>query len=402
MFGCVSSVGIYDRMARLMVRIALSLTGFPAFLAVQHLDDLCVISPPDVELINRVYRQYLDVCKMVGVSLQEPADASADKAFAPTTRGTMLGVWFCTESWRWWLSEEKIVRYVNDLMELSRKDETTQREVWQSVGKVLYVSVLLPGSKYHTSALLAANNQSKDPNAIVGVTKLMKEQLLWWVDMVRLVGKGMPIPSAYDECPLNALQADSDSAGGSLRGGSGCGVLFGDGWTQVLWPHFMNTGAKCVCGAQWKHKLSLLEFVGHFLHITAFAEENVGKVIRTNIDNSGTAVLARKGRSMRCPIMDTLIRATNYVAVALRCRAYVFEVTRCETTGAKAADSLSKSDFKRFRSLVPGAELLPRRVPVAFLKWLSRPTQDTKLGLKVVKELQRRGVDVVPEMANVY
>lgn len=70
--------------------------------------------------------------------------------------------------------------------------------------------------------------------------------------------------------------------------------------------------------------------------------------------------------------------------------------------GAKAADSLSKSDFRKFRLLVPNAELLPRRVPVSFLKWLSKPTQDSKLGLKVVKELQRRGVEVVKEMANVY
>ena len=38
--------------------------------------------------------------------------------------------------------------------------------------------------------------------------------------------------------------------------------------------------------------------------------------------------LANKGRCLNCPIMDTLIRAANYVAVALRCKAYVVEVTR--------------------------------------------------------------------------
>ena len=399
-FGCVSSVGIYDRMARLIIRMAVSLSQFPAFLAVQHLDDLCVISPRDGMMIRRMYKQYTEICRMVGVSLQEPDNVGLDKAFSPTTRGVMLGIWFCTETWTWWLSQEKIARYSNDLLEMSHMDETTQRMVWQSVGKVLYVSVLLPGSKYHTSALMAANNQSRDPNALVGVSKLMKVQLLWWVDMIRLVGNGMPIPHDYEVCPPHAIQADSDAAGGSLRGGSGCGVLFGNAWSQVLWPHFMNTGARCVCGSQWKHKLSLMEFVGHFLHIVVFAEENVGKIIRTNIDNAGSVILARKGRSARCPIMHTLIRAANYVAVALRCKAYVVEVTRCESHGAKAADALSKSDFKRFRQLVPDCEAGPRWVPVSFLRWLSRPTQDSRLGLKVVKELQKRGVDVVPEMAN--
>ena len=242
-------------------------------------------------MIWKFYRQYWNVCRRVGVQLQESDDAGKDKAFAPTTRGSMLRIWFCTVSWRWWISEEKVTRYGNDLYDMSRCAETTQRQVWETVGKVLYVSVLLPGSKYHVSALLKANKQSKDPHALVVITDLMKKQLLWWVDMVRLVGEGMPIPSSYDVCPVNAIQADSDSAGGTLRGGAGCGVVLGEAWAQILWPHFMNTTAKCVCGAQFKHKLSFLEMVGHFLHVSVFAKENIGKNIRTNIDNSGTVML---------------------------------------------------------------------------------------------------------------
>ena len=42
-FGNVSSVGIYDRMARLMWLIAASVVGYPHFLVIQHLDDLCAI-----------------------------------------------------------------------------------------------------------------------------------------------------------------------------------------------------------------------------------------------------------------------------------------------------------------------------------------------------------------------
>ena len=338
------------------------------------------------------------VCERVGVKLQDVKDSSADKAFAPTTRGSMLGIWFCTVEWIWWISSEKVSRYCNDLSEMMTRGVTTQRSVWETVGKILYVSVLIPGSKYHTSALLKANKQSRDPNAEVVLTRLMKEQLRWWIDMIRLVGDGMPIPSSYDMCPMNALVADSDAAGGTLRGGAGCGVVFQGAWAQVLWPHFINKGEKCVCGAQWKHKLSLLEMVGHFLHVTVFAKENVGKNIRTNIDNSGTVYLAKKGRCLRCPIMDTLIRATNYVAVALRCRAYVVEVERCSTVGARGADALSKSDFKRFFTLMPDADREPREVSRVFRRWLAEPTQDMELGKKVVMELQDAGVDVVPIM----
>ena len=394
-FGNVSSVGLFDRLARMLVRIAVSLAGFPAFLAIQHLDDLCAIGPRDGIQINRLYSKYLRVCADVGVVLQEPSASSEDKAFAPTKKGSLLGIWFCTDTWTWWLSEEKRSRYCNDLAELLLVSFTSQRKVWQSVGKVLYVSTLIPGSKYHTSALLKANNQSLDPFAMVPVNSLMKAQISWWIDMIRLTGEGMPIPSPNEVCPSNALQADSDAAGGTLRGGAGCGVVYRGAWAQVLWPHYINAGGLCVCGARWKHQLSLLEFVGHFLHVSVFAAENVGQVIQTNIDNSGTVVLARKGRCTRCPIMDTLIRATNYVAVALRCKAYVVEVTRCSTSNASAADALSKSDFRRFRALVPGAEQLPRKVPESFLFWLKAPTEDQELGKKVVDELRRDGVPVV-------
>ena len=327
-FGTISSVGIYDRMARLVIILAVLLAKFPENLAIQYLDDLCAVGYKDGVMIWRFYRKYQEVCEKVGVKLQEPTHASVDKAFAPTTKGSMLGIWFCSESWRWWISSEKVSRYCNDLYEMSVCDETTQRQVWETVGKVLYVSVLLPGSKFHTSALLKANTGSRDPNAPVDVTSLMKAQLRWWIDMIRLVGDGLPIPSTYDMCPVDAIEADSDAAGGTLRGGAGCGIVFRNGWTQVLWPHFINTDAKCVCGAKFRHKLSFLEMVGHFLHVAVFARENVGKTIRTNIDNSGTVYLANKGRCLKCPLMDTLIRATNYVAVALRCKAFVVEVYR--------------------------------------------------------------------------
>ena len=66
-----------------------------------------------------------------------------------------------------------------------------------------------------------------------------------------------------------------------------------------------------------------------------------------------------------------------------------------------AADALSKSDFKRFFSTIPEADDLPRKVPRSFLMWLSDPTEDMELGKKVVVELQKEGVDVVPIMGEI-
>ena len=110
-----------------------------------------------------------------------------------------------------------------------------------------------------------------------------------------------------------------------------------------------------------------------------FPEEVRNKAIRTNIDNSGTVVVAKKGRSLRCPLTDSLARAINHVAVALNARAYVEKVERCSTREAKGADALSKSDYKRFRELFPEADVFPRPIPRAVLWWINNPSPDDNL-----------------------
>ena len=108
--------------------------------------------------------------------------------------------------------------------------------------------------------------------------------------------------------------------------------------------------------------------------------------------------MAKKGRAFRCPLMDTLIKATNHVAVALDCRAYVVKVRRCSTVPAKAADALSKSNYKLFKELVPESEEFPRVIPLSVKSWLADPKPDLDLGRKIVLELKYWGVEVLERM----
>ena len=395
-FGTISSVGLYDRFARLIVLIAVGFLSYPSRLVIQHLDDVCVIGKEG--MVNKFYDTYREICSDTGVSLQEPRDAAEDKAFGPTQRGSMLGVWFDTNEWIWWIANDKVVRYVHSLQNMLKVDLISQREIWSVVGKVLYVAYLIPGSKYHISELLKINSQFEDGNEMVLLSKRVKSQLKWWIPMVRLAGRGLPIPKPYDACPVDALEADSDAAGGSKKPGAGCGIIFGKAWTQVFWPEIVNSEAKCLCGAKYKHQLSLLELVGHLLHVSVFPEEVMNRVIRTNIDNAGTVVNAKKGRSLKCQLTDSLVRAINHIAVALNARAYVEKVERCSTREAKAADALSKSDFKKFKELCPDAESLPRPIPKTVRYWIANPTPDNDLGRKVCLELRANGIPVLDSM----
>ena len=81
-FGTISSVGIYDRFARLIVIITVGLLCYPRYLILQHLDDVCMIGSN--KMVNEFYETYNEICSDVGISLQEPCDAAEDKAFGPT------------------------------------------------------------------------------------------------------------------------------------------------------------------------------------------------------------------------------------------------------------------------------------------------------------------------------
>ena len=101
---------------------------------------------------------------------------------------------------------------------------------------------------------------------------------------------------------------------------------------------------------------------------------------------------------MDCELTETMLKAINHVAVALNCRAYVVKVRRCSTVAAKAADALSKSDYNKFRELVPESDPYPRVIPAAVKSWLANPRPDSDLGRRIVLELKYWGADVLDMM----
>ena len=57
-----------------------------------------------------------------------------------------------------------------------------------------------------------------------------------------------------------------------------------------------------------------------------------------------------------------------------------------------------QSDYKRFRELVPEADVFSRPIPRAVLWWINNPCPDDDLGRKIVLELKANGVDVLEYM----
>jgi hypothetical protein len=96
----------------------------------------------------------------------------------------------------------------------------------------------------------------------------------------------------------------------------------------------------------------------------------------------------RKGWTTACDLCNTLLVALYQVSTALDCELFIYNIMRCSTKEAEAADALSKMDLGRFRRTMPGADLAPPEVPGALLAWLEDPLPDRMLGHKILTEMR--------------
>jgi hypothetical protein len=96
-FGTASSVGIYDRCAKLVLDIVLRISKFPREWVCQHLDDVCAAAPKGVASLEKFHKTHRMVAEQVGVQLAPLTDK--EKAFEPCQEGTVLGVKYNTVNW---------------------------------------------------------------------------------------------------------------------------------------------------------------------------------------------------------------------------------------------------------------------------------------------------------------
>jgi len=149
-FGCHSSAGLYDRLAKVVLSIVLLYSKFPADMVCQYLDDVCAAAgSTDLHKFQQAYRE---IAQHLGVLLTPTTDP--DKAFEPTTHGAMLGVYYDTIAWTWKIPEEKLARLLQQIRSALSTDRLQLHDIWSLVGRILHYAPLVPGGKFNISELI--------------------------------------------------------------------------------------------------------------------------------------------------------------------------------------------------------------------------------------------------------
>jgi hypothetical protein len=389
-FGTASSVGIFDRVAKLVLNIVVVNAGFPADMICQHLDDVCAAcSKENAASLIRLEKVYRMVAEAVGVALCGTEDP--EKAFSPCTRGLVLGVLYDTENWTWEIPAEKVTRLAHQIRGVLEAEEVSQGEIWSLAGRIMHYAPLIPGGRMNLCHIMAANAEAEKKHRVT-VSAALKRQLWFWLTMVKASSGYCRIPAALKALPAWAVDFFTDSAGGSMDGSArGAGGVCGRWWFQIPWGKKINGGALAEDGKKLGRKMSALELVGPLACLAGALPRCRSRPIRIWVDNSGSVHIWRKGYATNCQLSSCLVRAIACIADAVDCTVDIVDVTRCSSTGPILADDLSKGLFSRFKTNAEKAgwelDSVPAAMPKALLQWVADPVVDDDLGQKILLEL---------------
>ena len=267
-FGGVSSAGIFDRVAKIVLFIARARVKFPRYLTVQVLDDVCACSPEGSDMVDRFHQSYLETCNMLNVRLADPSDP--DKSFSPRTEGQVLGVDYDSTEMTWHLREDKIAAILNIIEEVLDEGEASVRTLKRLSGKLIDIRNLIKGGKFYLAHLMMVTKhftEKQDMEEVVKVDDWCREDLYYWSLVLPVYSRRSKLQDPDRKPDPWAIVTHSDVAGGSRESlGRGIGALvWPHTWTYVPWNRRINEGWFAYDGKSLAHKLSAWELCGPLL-----------------------------------------------------------------------------------------------------------------------------------------
>jgi hypothetical protein len=155
-FGSKAAPASFDPLPETIVNIVCTLGNIPRTLVHRQLDDVPMVSPRGSGLTERFLRLYKKVCSNLDVPLA-PHCEKHEKAFGPTTFGTVLGINFDSEQMSWSLPGDKEAGIQSAIDEFLAKKTCSLTEIQRLHGKLSDVGSscdFMMGFRHHLVDLL--------------------------------------------------------------------------------------------------------------------------------------------------------------------------------------------------------------------------------------------------------
>lgn len=191
------------------------------FHIVAYLDDSLVIGKDFTHC--RLAHQYL-LCLIGRLGFA----VNWEKIVSPTQRVQFLGLVIDSNLKRIELPEDKMQKLLAICSEYYSKRKVTKRELQVIVGHMTFASRAIYGARTFTRIFIDALNTLDKPHFHLRLTKLLKNELLWWTNFAKTFN-GL--------CPCNLGARRNVVVITTDASFSGFGAVMGKQWLAGLWSH---------------------------------------------------------------------------------------------------------------------------------------------------------------------
>lgn len=325
-FGLRSSPKIFDDFANALQKVMIKRGASPD--TFRYMDDFLTIAGSE-EACNASLNVMLQTCKDAGFEIQP------SKVVKPCTVIEFLGIEINTELQQLRITEDRVIEIENELKRWSDKRKCSKRELLSIIGKLIFVSRVFKSGRSFVGRLIDLSKTAKCLHFKVRLNKAAREDLKWWSACLRSHNGVRMFKQDWASCDRCHVFSDASDLG---IGGQFQGQYFALSYTGNLsWVSGMSIN--------WRELFALTKAVAtwskYFRH----------RCVEFHVDNQVVAYCVNKVAS-RNPHILSLIRS-----LYLLCEQHdiEFKATYVNTLDNSSADSLSRLDFDRFRSLNPQA-----------------------------------------------
>ena len=314
------------------------------------LDDFLIIEPAAPSFPHdRPCRQALAAMLMVFKNLNIPT--APGKTQGPSTTLEFMGITLDSIRMEARLPPDKLERIAHTLLEFRAKTSCTLRELQSLIGTLNFACrVIPPGRPFLQRMIALTRNVSKSHHHIKLNSGFRQDLQMWQTFISNWNGAKFFLSTSWVDTNSLCLHTD---ASGTL----GYGGIFNGRWFQGRWtPHQLLS--------QPGISIAWQELFAVVVACQLWGGEFANKRVIFFCDNDSVVHIVNSKRSHIPRVMD-LVR--HLTLITLKHNIYI-HMQHVEGKKNEIADSLSRFQMERFRTLAPFAALDPCPVPVDLLE----------------------------------
>jgi hypothetical protein len=328
-FGCRSSAKLFDNFATALelIMIHRGVTDVD-----HYLDDYITAGPGG----SGVCQHNLSLMLQTFEDTDFPVNP--DKTVLPTPIIEFLGIILDTIKMELRVSEERVTNIVAELCQWIGRRSCTKRQLLSIIGKLIFISKVIRAGRTFVRRMIELSKRVKYLHYRVKLNEEFREDVRWWLCYLKSWNK---VSMFYDDhwstnVDLHLFTDASDW---------GAGCYFDGAW---LMQGFQGPLSKCR-----RMSINWSELYAITLAAATWGMRLRQKKVLFHCDNMSMVQVLQSGTSKNRDIMK-LVRLLFYI-----CAHYNFEcnATHVGTKENGIADSLSRNDLIRFRTLAPNADV---------------------------------------------